>query len=233
MQFGFRCIVACLTMVVLPIAAGCGGDGDKPADGPAAINGTDGGKAPSLPTSSASASKQPDTDPQHPVVVIETSLGGITVELDREKAGLTVDNFLRYIESGHYDQTVFHQVINDSPKVILGGAFNAELSEKKAHPPIYNEAHNGLKNLRGTIAMAREADAIHSATCYFFLNLTDNEMFDHKDRTLEGYGYCVFGKIIDGVKVADQIGNVEVHDTEQFERIPVETVTIRSMRQIR
>jgi len=166
-------------------------------------------------------------------VVIDTSLGKITVRLEKEKASLTVDNFLAYVDSGHYDQTIFHQVIKDHPKIILGGAFTPELSEKKARTPIYNEARNGLKNRRGTIAMARQADAIDSVTCYFFINLTDNEMLDYKDETLEGYGYCVFGEITEGLDVADKIATVQVHDIDQFERIPVETVLIRSIRQIR
>lgn len=233
MLFSVRRIVACLAMVVLPLAAGCGGDAEETTPGPAAIDGSKADKARSSTNSGAPASKQPDAEPLNPTVVIETSLGTISVELDREKAPLTVDNFLSYVDSGHYEQTIFHQVVKDYPKVVLGGAFTAELSEKKAHLPIYNEAHNGLKNLRGTIAMAREADAIHSATCYFFLNLTDNEVLDHKDQSLDGYGYCVFGKITDGIKVADKIAEVEVHDTEQFERIPVQTVMIRSARQIR
>ncbi len=233
MQFSVRRIVACLVMVVLPLAAGCGDDAEETTPGAAAIDGSQAGKARSSTDSGGPASKQPHAEPLNPTVVIATSLGNITVELDREKAPLTVDNFLSYVDGRHYDQTIFHQVIKDYPKVVLGGAFTTELSEKKAHPPIYNEAHNGLKNLRGTIAMAREADAIHSATCYFFLNLTDNEVLDHKDRTLDGYGYCVFGKITDGIKVADKIAEVEVRDTEQFERIPVQTVTIRSARQLR
>jgi cyclophilin family peptidyl-prolyl cis-trans isomerase len=218
--------------MVLAIAAGCGG-GEGAGAGPASIDRANSEKIPSATDPGTSASAHPDTDPLHPTVVIDTSLGSITVRLDAEKAPLTVDNFLSYVDSGHYDQTIFHQVIKDYPKVILGGAFTANLSEKKARTPIYNEAHNGLKNRRGTIAMARQPDAVHSATCYFFFNLTDNEVLDHKDRTLEGYGYCVFGQIIQGLDVADKIARVEVHDTDQFDRIPVETVMINSIRRVR
>jgi len=233
MRFCLRSIVACSAMMVLPFAAGCGRGGDETAAEPAAIDGSEGGKNRSDTETAGSASGQPRTDPLHPLVVIDTSLGKITVRLEKEKASLTVDNFLAYVDSGHYDQTIFHQVIKDHPKIILGGAFTPELSEKKARTPIYNEARNGLKNRRGTIAMARQADAIDSVTCYFFINLTDNEMLDYKDETLEGYGYCVFGEITEGLDVADKIATVQVHDIDQFERIPVETVLIRSIRQIR
>ena len=219
-------------MVVLPIVSGCGGDGDGAAAETAAIDGSAGRKGQPGTHAGGSASRT-RADPLHPTVVIDTSLGSISVRLDAEKAPLTVGNFLSYVDSGHYGQTIFHQVIKDYPKVVLGGAFTQQMSEKKARTPIYNEARNGLKNRRGTIAMGRQADAIHSATCYFFLNLSDNEVLDHKDGTLEGYGYCVFGKVTQGLDVADKIAAVEVHDTEQFERIPVQTVLIRSIRRIR
>jgi cyclophilin family peptidyl-prolyl cis-trans isomerase len=231
-RFRFSAIAACLAVAVLPIAGGCGGDGSGAATGPAAINGSAGTPDQSATDAQGSGSRQPVADPLHPMVVVETSLGRITVRLDAEHAPLTVENFLAYVDSGHYDRTIFHQVIKDHPHFILGGAYAPDLSEKKARTPIYNEAHNGLKNRRGTIAMARQADAVHSATCYFFFNLADNEMLDHKDRTLEGYGYCVFGEITEGLDVADRIGSVEVHDTEQFERIPVETVVIESIRRV-
>jgi cyclophilin family peptidyl-prolyl cis-trans isomerase len=171
-------------------------------------------------------------DSKHPVVVIETSLGNITVELDAENTPITVNNFLSYVDDGHYDQTIFHQVSKEYPQVVIGGAFAPDLTEKPTRTPIYNEANDQLKNRRGTIAMARQPDAIHSATCHFFFNLTDNEVLDQKDRTLEGYGYCVFGKVVDGMDVVDNIGNVEVHNTEQFERIPVRPVVITSIRRL-
>jgi cyclophilin family peptidyl-prolyl cis-trans isomerase len=219
-------------MTVWPLAAGCGRGSDETATETAAIDGSEGGKN-RTDTDGALPSGQPRTDLSHPLVVIDTSLGKITARLDREKAQLTVENFLSYVDSGHYDQTVFHQVIKDRPKIILGGAFTPELSEKKARTPIYNEAGNGLKNRRGTIAMAREADAIHSATCYFFINLTDNETLDYKDRTVEGYGYSVFGEITEGLDVADKVADVRVHDIDEFDRIPVQPVLIRSIRQVR
>ncbi len=230
MQFRLKSIVTCFLMVMLLAAAGCGGGKeDRPAT-QASIGGPDGAK----PTPPADQTNpKPLADPLHPVVQIETLLGAVTVELDAEKAPLTVDNFLSYADSGHYDGTIFHQVIKEYPKVVLGGAFTPELTEKKTLTPIRSEADNGLKNQRATIAMARRADAIDSATCHFFLNLGDNNILDHQDRTLEGYGYCVFGKVIGGMDVVEKIGNSEVRDTGEFEQIPVQTVMIKSIRRIR
>lgn len=233
MRFCFKPVAALLGALMWLGTAGCGGDGEPASATPAAIDGSEDGQSQSAGQGSGSTAGRPTPDPLHPVVVIDTSLGEITVRLDREKAPLTVDNFLAYVDSGHYDQTIFHEVIKDHPRLILGGAVTPERKEKKARTPIYNEARNGLKNRRGTIAMARQADAIHSATCYFFLNLTDNELLDHKDGTLEGYGYCVFGTVVGGMDVAEKIGSVAVHDTERFERIPVEPVVIRSIRRVR
>lgn len=235
-QFHLKSIVTCFSMVMLLAAAGCGGGGEDSPATPAAIGGPDGGKATTAADSSPSFPQpagRPTTDPLHPVVEIETSLGNITVQLDAERAPLTVDNFLSYVDSGHYQGTIFHQVIKDYPKVVLCGAFTQDLAEKKALTSVRNEADNGLKNQRATIAMARQADAIDSATCHFFLNLDDNEVLDHQDRTLEGYGYCVFGKVTDGMDVVDKIGGSEVRDTGEFEQIPVRTVMIKSIRRLR
>jgi peptidyl-prolyl cis-trans isomerase B (cyclophilin B) len=220
-------------LTALLIAGGCGGDGNASANQPAAADGSNGQDASPRGQSEPGAANQLAVDSTHPVVTIDTSEGAITVELDAEKAPLTVDNFLSYVEAGHYDQTIFHQVLSDYPQLILGGAYTSEKVEKTTHTPIRNEAHNGLRNTRGAIAMARRADAIDSATCHFFINRSDNEVLDHKDRTLEGYGYCVFGKVIDGLEVVDKIGAVDVQDTETFERVPVETVRINSVRRVR
>ena len=185
-------------------------------------------------TAGGSGSEGLPGDSLHPAVAIDTSLGRITVRLDREKAPISVDNFLAYVESGHYDGTIIHQVIKDYPKVILGGAFTPEKSEKaNARMPIYNEARKALKNRRGTVAMARRPDDQHSATCHFFVNLADNESLDYNDETVEGYGYCAFGEIIDGIEVADKIAQVEVEDTDDFEQIPIRTVMIESIHRLR
>ena len=165
------------------------------------------------------------------MVVIETSLGSITVRLDAEKAPLTVDNFLSYVEEGHYDQTIFHQVLEGQG--IVGGGFTVDLTEKPTRTAIRNEAHNGLKNLSGTIAMVRQPDRIDSATSQCFFNLADNPELDHQDRTLAGYGYCVFGKVTKGLSVLEKIGQVGVSISDQFEALPVETVMINSIQRIR
>ncbi len=173
----------------------------------------------------------PDVDPMHPVVVIETSLGNIVVKLDAEKAKLTVQNFLSYVDRHHYDGTIFHQVFKGY--VILGGGYTPELVEKPTSPAVYNEAHNGLKNTRGTIAMARQPDGPDTARSQFFINLDNNTSLNHQDRsTAERYGYCVFGQVVEGMDIVDRIANVPVKDVENFESLPIETVHIKSIRRV-
>jgi cyclophilin family peptidyl-prolyl cis-trans isomerase len=232
-------------VATLLTTCGCGSNTEassEQAGGPAAaINGSDGpsliGGAPAEPgKASDPALTDPrtgqQTDPLRPVVVIETSQGDITVQLDAEKADFTADNFLSYVEKGHYDQTIFHQVLENY--VILGGGFGTDFSEKPGETTIYNQADNGLRNSRGTIAMARNPQIIDSATCQFFINVADNPQLDHQsDDSADTYGYCVFGKVVGGMEVVDAISRVEVRDTEQFERTPVQPVVIRSVRRIR
>jgi cyclophilin family peptidyl-prolyl cis-trans isomerase len=173
---------------------------------------------------------QPAGDPNHPTVVIETSLGNIVVKLDAEKAPLTVQNFLFYVDRHHYDGTIFHQVFKNY--VALGGGYTEKLAEKPTVTPVRNEAHNGVKNTRGTIAMARQPDVTDSARSQFFFNLADNATLDHQKQTsADLYGYCVFGKVVEGLDVVDRIGNVPVKDVENFESLPIETVLIKSIRQ--
>lgn len=213
--------------------AGCGGKSDDAT--PAAINGnkpaeqaTPGG--PSInPASSAAGAKA--QDPFHPEVVVETSLGNITITLDAQNADRTVDSFLQYVDSGHYDGTIFHQVF--AGYAILGGAFTPDYQEKEAIRKVFNQATNGLKNVRGTIAMARKADVIDSASCQFFINVSDNPSLDHQGQSPEQYGYCVFGKVSDGMDVVDKIASVPVKDVEQMEQTPVEPVLIKSIRRTR
>jgi cyclophilin family peptidyl-prolyl cis-trans isomerase len=191
-------------------------------------------------TQAAGAAGQPGSRPLprllsraellHPKVLIQTSLGDITLELDAEKAPLTVDNFLAYIDRGHYDQTIFHQVWKNY--VILGGSYDAKLAERRCRAPIMNEAHKALKNTRGTIAMAHRPNGVDTAACQFFINVRDNPSLDHKDRTLAGYGYCAFGRVTSGLEVIDKIANVDVHNVDQFEQVPVEPVLVRSVRRI-
>jgi cyclophilin family peptidyl-prolyl cis-trans isomerase len=157
------------------------------------------------------------------MVVIETNYGKITIELDDQKAPISVANFLNYADSGHYNDTIFHRVIKDF--MIQGGNFNAEMTPKKTGNPIKNEAGNGLRNLRGTIAMARTG-VVDSATSQFFINLKDNDFLDHKDNTSRGYGYAVFGKVTQGMDVVDKIGASPTHTYRRFSDVPVEPVVI-------
>jgi len=163
-----------------------------------------------------------------PIVILETSLGEIKIQLDPEKAPLTVENFLQYVNSGFYDGTIFHRVIPGF--VIQGGGLTEELEMKKGFPAIKNEAKNGLTNQRGTIAMARTM-FVHSATSQFFINVADNPHLDYKDDTPSGYGYCVFGKVIDGMDVVDLIANVPTHNVEYYSDVPVDSVKIYRARQ--
>jgi cyclophilin family peptidyl-prolyl cis-trans isomerase len=164
-----------------------------------------------------------------PVVTIKTSLGDITVRLDAEKAPQTVDNFLdSYVGRGFYDQTVFHYV--DSGFMIAAGGFAADLSPKTPRAEILNEAHNGLKNLKYTIAMARNPDYANSATSQFYINLVDNAALDYvSDESAATYGYCVFGEVIEGREVVDQIAKSPVHDQGEFIKTPVQPVVIQTV----
>lgn len=158
------------------------------------------------------------------MVVLETTHGEIVIELDADKAPVTVENFLAYVDAGHYDGTIFHRVI---PKfMIQGGGFTEEMKEKPHRGPIKNEADNGLKNKRGTLAMARTQD-INSATAQFFINLVDNAVLDHGGRD---FGYAVFGKVTEGMKVVDKIAAVKTADRGGFEDVPVKPVIIKSAR---
>jgi cyclophilin family peptidyl-prolyl cis-trans isomerase len=160
--------------------------------------------------------------PARPVVVLQTSLGAIKVALDRDKAPLTVDNFLQYVRSGHYDGTIFHRVIPDF--MIQGGGFEAAMNQKPTRPPIKNEASNGLKNRRGTVAMARTNDP-DSATSQFFINLKDNAALDYGMRNA---GYAVFGEVVDGMNVVDRIAAVPTTTRPPHADVPRVPVVIKS-----
>jgi peptidyl-prolyl cis-trans isomerase A (cyclophilin A) len=234
MRNGWKLAVTSLLGVALVGAGGCGsGSADGDSSGgkaPATVAIGDSG-ASSTPDSPAPNSDKPTQDPLHPIVSLDTSLGKITVQLDAEKAPLTVDNFLYYVQNGFYDQTIFHEAVPDN--VILGGGYTADLVEKKARTPIRNEAHNGLKNTRGTVAMVRQPDSIDSATCQFFFNLSDHPHLDYQARAADKYGYCVFGHVVEGMDVVEKIGQVQVEDKPNFPNKPVKTVMIKSARRIR
>ena len=164
-------------------------------------------------------------------VVVETTLGSITLELDSAKAPATVANFLAYADAGFYDGTIFHRVIRDF--MIQGGGFGADLKQKPTKPPIRNEAANGLKNLRGTIAMARTS-VVDSATSQFFINHKDNPNLDHRSPTPDAFGYAVFGKVTKGMEVVDKIATVQTRaQNMMFQNLPVETITIKSVRRVK
>ncbi len=246
MRTGRQVLTLGLVLAVLLICGGCGktGEASSEATQVAAIRGSSDGNAKNTPSSPSSGAKPavPDANPNHPVVEIQTNLGNIVVELDKTQAKLTVENFLRYVESGHYDQTIFHQVLKDY--VIMGGAYTVDLVEKRTHPPIRNEAQRcALRNVAGTIAMVRRPDAQDTATCQFFINVADNPNLDYRGPSAEEYGYCPFGKVISGMEVVRKIAAVEVTDkvvqlpgqTEkaEFERVPRQPVVIQSVRLVR
>jgi cyclophilin family peptidyl-prolyl cis-trans isomerase len=227
-------IVACLTLLVLAVAGGCGGGGKSGDDGkksPAAAGDATNKTDASGTATQASSTPKATPELEHPVVEIETSKGTITVELDRKNAVNTVDTFLSYVGAGFYNRTIVHQVFKD--QAILAGGYDTNMVAKPARTQIFNEASNGLKNLRGTIAMSRWPDVIDSATSQFFINVADNKALDYKDRTPQGYGYCVFGKVTKGMEVVDAINAVELRDTTTLERTPAVPIVVMAIRRIR
>ena len=246
---GWKRYVALSLMVCCATLVGCGTQaGPSTPPKPAAINGGETpavalpstavpataalASAPSrLPASAAPAG--PPADPLHPKVKIETSLGDMIVELDGAKAELTVNHFLtNYVDGGYYTHTIFHQVFKGY--VIVGGSFTPDGKEKPAKFSVRNEAHNGLKNVRGTIALARQPDALDSARAQFFINVADNPALDHKDdnSAAAAYGYCVFGHVVQGLEVVDRIANSPVKDASNFESTPIEPVLIKSIHRV-
>lgn len=160
------------------------------------------------------------------MVKINTSMGTITLELDAAKAPDTVANFLAYAKEGFYDGTIFHRVIDNF--MIQGGGMEPGMKEKQTKAPIDNEASNGLANKRGTIAMARTPNP-HSATSQFFINVSDNAFLDFKSPTADGFGYCVFGEVVDGMDVVDAIKGVATSNKGMHQDVPVEDVVITSV----
>jgi cyclophilin family peptidyl-prolyl cis-trans isomerase len=163
---------------------------------------------------------------KNPMVLISTSMGDIKVELDEQKAPVTVKNFLSYVNDKYYDGTIFHRVIPNF--MIQGGGMDKDMKEKATKAPIKNEAGNGLKNTVGTIAMARTG-VVDSATAQFFINVKDNAFLDHKDETPAGFGYAVFGKVVDGIDVVHKIEHVATGNKGMHQNVPVEAVVIKSI----
>ena len=156
-------------------------------------------------------------------VVLHTNHGAITLELDAERAPKTVANFLAYVRAGHFDNTLFHRVIDGF--MIQGGGFTPDFRQKPTRPPVENEATNGLKNARYTVAMARTSEP-HSATGQFFINVADNGFLDHRSPDTKGWGYCVFGRVVGGTDVVDRIRTVATGDRGMHQNVPKDDVVI-------
>src|ERR1700684_1416236 len=161
------------------------------------------------------------------MVRFETSHGAFTIELLEKDAPLSVANFLRYVDDGFFDGTIFHRIVPGF--VIQGGGFTEDMTQKSTQPPVKNEADNGVKNKRGTLSMARTND-INSATSQFFVNLKDNDFLDH---SRGNFGYAVFARVIDGMDVVDQIAAVETGRKRGFDDVPVEAVTMKSVKRVK
>ena len=157
---------------------------------------------------------------------MKTLFGDITLELDGEKAPASVANFVEYAQSGYYDGTIFHRVINNF--MIQGGGFDTDMQQKPTNAPIQNEANNGLKNNRGSVAMARTMDP-HSATAQFFINVSDNDFLNFSGENMQGWGYAVFGKVTEGMDIVDQIAEVATGSSGSYQDVPEDVITIESV----
>ncbi len=166
------------------------------------------------------------TDKTETMILVKTSKGDIEIALNAEKAPLTVANFLSYVADKHYDGTIFHRVINNF--MIQGGGFEQGMAQKPTKQPVVNEANNGLKNDKYTIAMARTGDP-HSATAQFFINTKDNDFLNFKSETQQGWGYTVFGEVVNGQDIVDAIEGVKTGNSGPFGDVPVEDVIIESI----
>jgi len=164
----------------------------------------------------------------NPVVLMDTSLGTVKIELWPDKAPVTVENFLGYVDSGHYDGTIFHRVIENF--MVQGGGFTPDMKQKPTGDEIKNEARSDVGNKRGTLALAR-TNVVDSATAQFFINVKDNDFLNHRNDTPDGFGYCVFGKVTDGMDVVDKIRAVKTGSSGGYDDVPVEPVVIQSAKQ--
>lgn len=232
-------ILPSLVMGLL-LSAGTSGCGNNETEGgaagdPAVTNARAVSARPQTGTRTASQADRYAIDASNaPLVRLDTSLGPIELRLDPQAAPITVQNFLNYVQTGHYAETVFHHV--EQGRLILGGGFAPDGSPRSTSMAIRNEADNGRKNKRGTIAMARDAAVIDSATSQFFINLQDAPHLDHAGETPEEYGYCVFGEVTKGLDIAEKISAIPMEsqtvDGEQVE-VPTRTVRIESVQVLR
>lgn len=162
---------------------------------------------------------------QAPRVKLTTSMGEVVLEMAPDKSPASVDNFLAYVRAGFYDGTLFHRVIDGF--MIQGGGFSEDFSKRSTRDPVRNEADNGLRNVKGTVAMARTSDP-HSATAQFFINLADNAFLDHRSPDPQGWGYTVFGRVVEGMDVVNRIGSVATGIRGSFSDVPLQPVMIQS-----
>ncbi|BCV67154.1 peptidylprolyl isomerase [Shewanella carassii] len=160
------------------------------------------------------------------MITLHTNHGDIKLALDSEKAPLTVANFIKYAQEGFYDGTIFHRVIDGF--MVQGGGFTEQMSQKPTNAPVRNEANNGLSNKTGTIAMARTSDP-HSATAQFFINVNDNTFLDFKNESIQGWGYCVFGEVVEGMDVVNAIKGVSTGNRGMHQDVPLEAVIIEKV----
>ncbi len=184
-------------------------------------------EAPAVPAPGPESTTAPTASGAKPQVELTTNMGKIVIELNPAKAPKSVANFLAYVKSGHYAGTIFHRVI--SGFMIQGGGFTADMKQKKTNAPIKNEADNGLKNTRGTIAMAR-TNVVDSATCQFFINVVDNAMLNHRNKSPRGWGYTVFGHVTQGMGVVDKIRRVPTGMKNGMRDVPNTPVVIQKAR---
>lgn len=229
MRSSVRVLTLMACVALLAVTGGC--TNDKASATKAVAQST-----PSADTAAANHNEEAKETPvpeahKNPIVEMVTSMGTITIELFEKEAPLTVANFLRYTDEKFYDGTLFHRVIPTF--MIQGGGFEPGMTRKATHPPIKNEATNGLKNDRGTIAMARTG-VIDSATGQFFINVADNAALNHRDTSRQGFGYCVFGKVIKGMDVVDAIKAVPTRALSvQARDVPVKDVIIKTVRRVK
>jgi len=205
-----------LAALALMVTIGCGGGSPPP---PA--------EEPAPAEEKPAAETAPAPTGTNPMVEMRTSLGTMKIELYPEKAPKTAENFLRYAREGFYDGTIFHRVI--SGFMIQGGGFTPDMLEKETRAPIANEASNGLKNVRGSLAMARTGDP-HSASSQFFINTVDNPFLDFTAETVQGYGYAVFGEVVEGLETLDAIKKVSTGSRDGYDDVPMDPVVIESVR---
>ena len=220
-----RSVRSAALLIALWLPSCGGGGGSDSAESESAADEAAPAEADDVPDVAAPEGPADLATPGAPVVLMRTTAGDLRIELYPQEAPQTVDNFLRYVEDGHYDGTIFHRVVRGF--VIQGGGFTADMDERDTREPISNEAENGLKNMRGTLSMARTSDP-HSATSQFFVNTKDNAMLDHTGPNPRGWGYAVFGKVIAGMEAVDRIEGSPVVSRAGHNDVPETPIVVES-----